>query len=260
MKPLYIFATSERPDAYINTLAYSLDHLQVTSIFVIVISEHDYDEEVSEGELLASTVVANISEQLSVLSVGKYIDTWSNSGNRHIIELQNQTKIDIYKRCLEAMNQSGTTGKVIPLSNLDNTLKAYVSNSSCVIDVSALKKNLLVDVVATLLSIGFSDVYSFELKKKQRYNDTDLYHNLTVNTDFIFRNIARSESVTRSLKRISRWEARAKAIMLFTALLAIIFVPLSLIWKDSYLLSALNIAAMIASIGSYLFLFVRERN
>ena len=78
MKLLYIFATSERPDAYINTLAYTLDHLQVASIFVIVISEHDYAEETREDELLASTVVANISEQLLALSIGTYIEKWND--------------------------------------------------------------------------------------------------------------------------------------------------------------------------------------
>lgn len=259
MKPLYIFATSERPDAYINTLAYAIDHLQVTSIFIIVISEHDYAEESRDDDLLASTVVTNISEQLRSLSVGHYVKTWNAINVRPTEPLQNQAHIDVYKRCLEAMNQSGTTGIVIPLLTLDDTLRSYVSGGSCIIDVSALKKNLLVDVVATLLSIGFSEVYSFELKKKQTYDQTDLYHNLRANEDFIFRNLAKSDSVTRSLQRISRWSARAQAIMLFTVILAAVFIPLSFLWRDSYLLSALNIAAMAASIGSYLFLFVRER-
>lgn len=259
MKPLYIFATSERPDAYINTLAYSLDHLQVTAIYIIVISEHDYAEEVREGEVLASTVVSNINEQLHALSSGRYIKSWGDPDVRPADALQVQANTDIYRRCLEAMNKSGTTGVVVPLSNLDRTLRAYVAKSDCIMDVSALKKNLLVDVVATLLSIGFSGVYSFELKKRQTYGQADLYHSLRVNEDFIFRNLARSESVKKSLHRISRWSARSRALMLFTALLAAVFIPLSFIWKDSSLLSALNVAAMAASIGSYLFLFVTER-
>lgn len=259
MKPLYIFATSERPDAYINTLAYTIEHLQVTAIHVIVISEHDYDEEVREDALLASTVVANISEQLRALSSERYIKNWNDSGSKVAVPLPSPSNIEVYKRCLEAMNKSGTTGIVVPLSNLDRTLRSYVSKNGCIIDVSALKKNLLVDVVATLLSIGFSEVYSFELKKKQTYDQADLYHNLRVNDDFVFRNLARSDSVARSLNRISRWTARSRAIMIFTAILAAIFIPLDLLWKDSTLLSAFNIAAMAASIGSYLYLFVRER-
>lgn len=259
MSALYIFATSERPDAYINTVAYAIEHRQATALFIIVISEHDYTEEMQESELLASTVMANISEQLRKLSAGEYIEKWNGPDGRVPSALQNSTSLDVYKRCLEVMNRSGTTGIVIPLSNLDNTLRGYVSRGDCIIDVSALKKNLLVDVVATLLSIGFSEVYSFELKKKQSFNEADLYHNLRINDDYVFRNLAKSESVAKGLRRISKWSARAKAIMLFTALLAGIFIPLSVFWRDSNLLTVLNIAAMIASIGSYLFLFVRER-
>jgi hypothetical protein len=260
MSTLYIFATSERPDAYINTLAYSIDHLQAEAIYIIVISEHDYAEEARADELLASTVLSNINEQLHALSQGLYISSWKAQGERKSEHLMNRSGLDIYKRCLEAMNKSGTTGIIIPLSNLDRTLKTYVSKGGCIIDVSALKKNLLVDVVATLLSIGSSDVFSFELKKRQSYGQEDLYHSLRVNEDYIFRNLANSESVRKSLRRISKWSARAKAILLFTLLLTAIFTPLAFFWKGSSLLAFLNIAAMAASIGSYLFLFVRERS
>src|ERR1044072_5182411 len=138
MNTLYIFATSERPDAYINTVAYAIEHRQATAIYIIVISEHNYAEEMQESELLASTVVANINEQLRKLSVGAYIEKWSGPNGRVASTLQNLANLDVYKRCLEAMNRSGTTGIVIPLSNLDNTLRGYVSRSSCIVDVSAL--------------------------------------------------------------------------------------------------------------------------
>ncbi|MFO1429226.1 MAG: hypothetical protein U1F76_03670 [Candidatus Competibacteraceae bacterium] len=190
MNTLYIFATSERPDAYINTVAYTIEHRGVGKIYVIVISEHNYAEEMQESELLASTVVANISEQLRRLSVGEYIKKWVDSNNRDVISLQNKFNLEVYKRSLEIMNRSGTVGIVIPLSNLDKMLRGYVSKGNCIIDVSALKKNLLIDAVATLLSIEFSEVYSFELKKRPSYDETDLYHNLRVNDDYIFRNLA----------------------------------------------------------------------
>lgn len=266
MKTLYIFATSERPDVYINTFAYVLSHLQVTSIYVVVISEHDYPEEVEASKLLASTVVANIYRQLSELSNGNYVEFTRDSNSQsvqRVIPLQNRSDIEIYQRCLDTINQSGTsTGIVIPLSDLDKKLREYVAKGSCIFDVSALKKNLLVDVVAILLSIGFSEVYSFELnplKKKQTYDQRDLYHNLQHNRDFIFRNLTTSTPVKLSLRRIRRWSARSRAIMFFTAVMAALFIPLSIFWKESPLLTSLNIAAMIASIGSYLFLLVYER-
>lgn len=259
MKSLYIFATSERPDAYINTLAYAIEHLQITEIYIIVISEHDYAEEIREDNLLASTVVSNISTQLHALSRGQYIEKWENLNTRTTVSLLNQETHGVYERCLKAINESGTTGKVIPISDLDNKLNEYLSKSTCIIDVSALKKNLLIDVVATLLSIEFIEVYSFELKKKPTFNQSDLYHNLRHHDDYIFRNLAVSDSVKKSLGRIGKWSATAKTIMIFTAILAVISITLGFIWKDSTFLSTLNIISMMASISSYLFLFVRDK-
>jgi hypothetical protein len=259
MNTLYIFATSERPDPYINVLAYTIAHLQISSIFVIVISEHDYAEEAREDKVLASTVVANISEQLRALAGGQYLEFSNEQHKRRVVPLEGASGVGIYQRCLETMNQSGTTGIVIPLASLDNSLRKFVAKGKCIFDVSALKKNLLVDVVATLLSIGYSDVYSFELVKKPTYSQLDLYHNLKHNEDFLFRNLATSAPVRLSLQRIKKWSARSQAIILFTLVLAGVFIPLSFWWKESQLLVALNIAAMAASIGSYLFLLVRDR-
>src|SRR5947209_3908895 len=143
MSTLYIFATSERPDAYINTVAYAIEHRQATAIYIIVISEHDYAEEMQESELLASTVTSNINEQLRNLLAGKYIEKWSVPNNRDIVPLENKSNLEVYKRCLETMNRSGTTGIVVPLSNLDSRLRGYVLEGNCIVDVSALKKNLL---------------------------------------------------------------------------------------------------------------------
>ena len=133
-----------------------------------------------------------------------------------------------------------------------------LSKGQCLFDVSALKKNLLVDVVAVLLSVNFSDVYSFELHKRPQYDQGDLYHILK-KSDYVFRNLTRSLPVTLSLNRIKKWSARSKAIILFTIILALIFIPISIFWQESNVMSVLNVAALIASIGSYLFLLVHDK-
>lgn len=164
-KTLYTFATSERPDAYINALSHAIAHHEVTTFHVIVISEHDY-KDISESKVWATNVISQISNQLSMLSKGKYLDDKTGSA----IPLKSTEDIDTYERCLETINKSGTTGIVIPLNELDKQLRLYASKGQCLFDVSALKKNLLVDVVAVLLSVNFSDVYSFELHKKPQYD------------------------------------------------------------------------------------------
>lgn len=259
MKNLYIFATSYRPDAYINSIAYSIEHLGVGSIYVIVISEHDYPEEEQKAQLMASGVLANTVLQLQALKDNKYIIFREKSEENEYLDLKNTDGAGIYSKCLEIIEKSGSTGIAISLATLGITLKNYIKKGNCIFDVTALKKNLLVDVVTTLISYSFSDVYSFELKKRQTYDQKDLYHNLRHGESYIYRNLTVSEPVKSSMRRISKWALRSKAIMIFTAVVALLFIPVSLFWKNSPILTIFNTAAVIASISSYLFLLVKDR-
>jgi len=255
LKALYIFATSERPDVYINALTHAIEHHGVSSIHVVVISEHDYvDEEDRQSSLLASTVVSRVSEQLEALQRREYIDFRS----RDVTPLPTTASVQVYGRCLNAMNRSGTTSLVVPIQQLDKRLRSFVASGSCVFDVSALKKNLLVDVLATLLSLSFSEVYSFELKR-QTFGPSDLYHALTPNEDFTWRNLTTSSSVRRALKRISRWNLRSRLALIFVAAIAGIFALLRVFYPEGESLSIFNAAAMVASIGSFFFILVMDR-
>jgi len=259
MKNLYIFATSYRPDAYVNTIAYAIEHLGVGSIYVIVISEHDYPEEEQKAQLMASGVLANIILQLQALEDRKYILFGKKPDENEYINLENIEGSSVYSKCLKVIEKSGTTGIAISLSTLATALKNYISKGNCIFDVTALKKNLLVDVVTTLISYSFSEVYSFELKKRPSFDQNDLYHNLRYGEFFIYRNLAISEPVKSSMRRMSKWALRSKAIMIFTAIIAIIFIPVSLFWKQSPILTIFNASAIIASITSYLFLLVKDK-
>ena len=87
----------------------------------------------------------------------------------------------------------------------------------------------------------------------------DLYHNLRYGESFMFRNLADSSLVKNSLRRISRWTLRTRTIFILTGIIALIFIPLSIFCKNSPLLTVLNNFAIIASLGSYLYLFVKEK-
>ena len=259
MKTLYIFATSHRPDVYINAIAYSIEHLNVGSIHVIVVSEHSYLEEEQKAKLMATKVVANINHQLEALHNKKYLDFRKESGNPKSLELNNVDGISIYAKCLEVINKSGTTGIVIPYSKLDTKLREYIKKGNCTFDLSALKKNLLVDIVAIVISYSFSDVYTFELRKKPTFDQNDLYHNLRYDESFIFRNLADSHLVRNSLRRISRWSVKTRTILILTVIISLVFISLSIFWKNSPLLTIFNNLAIIASLGSYLYLFIKDK-
>ncbi|MGH9761505.1 MAG: hypothetical protein ACREDR_35030 [Blastocatellia bacterium] len=267
MTTLYIFATSKRPDVYINTIAHTIEHLndgdQLRGTYIIVVSEHGYPGE-QDANLAATTVQSNISEQLEQLSTGSYVAKWHDSEpaeNRertNIEPLANPSKTTVYKKCLDAMNRGGVTAKGIPLSELDQTLMGYASKGDCIIDVSALKKNLLVDVVATLLSVGFHDVYSFELVR-EAFGQEALYHNLRNGEDYVFRNLTKSKSVAGSLRRMRRWSVTRQVIMLVTLVVALALVALAAFLPGTPALTVASFVAMASSIGSFISLFLPRK-
>jgi hypothetical protein len=248
MKNLYIFATSCRPDAYINSIAYSIEHKDVGSIYVIVIDGHDYFCEEQEDGLMATEVFKNIIIQLQHLKNGKYMYFGKKSGGHKIVDLQNKNHIYIYEKCIKVINKSGHEGKVIEFSKLDKELKEFVDRGNCIFDVSTLKKILGIKVMMTLGSYGFRDVYSFELKKGQKFDQSDLYHNLIDSDSFIYRN----------LSSIIRQKSKSK-FFLWAGIIFLILIPLCIIWKDSLIWPFLNISAMVASITSFLYIYLKEK-
>ncbi len=259
-KTLYILATSRIPDAYINSIAYSVEHKDVGAISVIVIREHDYPEEQQDAELRATEVLANIITQLQNLKAGQYMYIDKETREEKKIPLQNTDHISIYGKCLDLIDRSGHQGKSFEHSKLVEKLRKFVDTGDCIFDVTSLKKNLLIDVFTTLVSFGFGDVYSFELKKEQKFDQTDLYHNIRGTDLFIFRNLIRSEPVTISVCQISKWTDAVRSLFLAACILFLVLIPLSYIWKDSFILTILNIASMVGSIGGFGYLFLKEKS
>jgi hypothetical protein len=264
MRTLYLFASSLRPDAYINSLAHTVETMSVSRVFIVTIRE-GYDNNLgakepegkkNESEVLASTVFGRIEEQLRALCEGKYIEN-RKDGSQRIARLLNTEGISTYERCLAVMNHSATL-KAIPLVDLDQILRSFTREKNCIVDVTAVKKNLLVDIIAVLLSLSFSDVYNFELIKPQEFDQLDLWHNMRYSKDFVYNNLAASKAVQNGLMRISRWSMRVQSVMLVSAILAGGFVALSLLRPESKALTLFNISAMVASVGSYIFLLVRR--
>jgi hypothetical protein len=257
MAILYIMATSERPDPYINVIAFTVQYHRVNEIFITVISEPSVDASLERKPgLLATAVLASINEQLTSVSAGTYVRKDPKTGKKVIVPLSNTSGLAVYRRCLEVMNQ-GSGQKVIQSDKLDETLREYVLKGDCLVDVTALKNNLVVDVVATLLSIGFRDVYSFEILTPQTHDQPDLYHNLKLNEDFRFNRLTDSHSVRKSLKRIGQWSATKQRIMFGTLAAALAGFALSYFLPRSVLLTSVYLASAAASIGSFLALFIR---
>jgi hypothetical protein len=250
---LYIFTTSERPDPYINTLVHVFSRFSIAAVRVVAISEHGYSDEREQAR--ATSVVGQIDKQLSELAAGRYVRSASSGGG--VAEID-QRGAQIYARCIDQLNKSGISGTVVPLAKLDDYLKQFSARGSGVFDVTALKKHLLVDVVALLLSQGSSEVYSFELIKSPRFNEEDLIHSLREG-EFEYRNLTASIPVQRAADRITRRSIRFRTLIGLTLSLGILLVVTQVFFADTWLMTAFGLASIAASIGSYLFPLVRDR-
>lgn len=249
-KNLYLFATSARADVYINSLAHAIDKHGIEKLHLIVVSEHGYISEQSSSEN-ASNIFSSICHQLENLTVGEY----NNSSSGSKISVSGDT--GIYKSCLSLINRGGSSIIVIPANELEEKLKEYSNKKASIFDVSALKKNLLTDVVSCLISIRHKYVYSFELIKEPDFNERDLYHNLN-RDDFVYRNLLDSKIVQNSMNRIARWHARTKLISILVFILFLIITPISFYLGETKYFYSLNIIALVCSIASFLFLFSQK--
>jgi hypothetical protein len=257
MKALYIFATSDRPDPYVNTIAYAADHLHPSSVTIVVVSEAQLgDENVQRSSLLATAVTLRILEQLEALVQGKYVSFQKDE--KRVETLESSAGIEAYQRGLRSINQNLST-RLVGLRDLDGFLRNLVQEGNCIFDVTALKKNLLVDVVATLISLQFSEVYSFEILKKPTFGPSDLYHMLQPGDGYLFRNLASSNSVKVSLARIGRWSLNVRRALFMVAMLtAAIFIAMSL-YPESKVSFALTVAGTVASIAQALLAILPSR-
>lgn len=165
-----------------------------------------------------------------------------------------------YSTVLEALERGKVTAMTISYGDLFPQLRQWIASGVAIFDVTALQKNLLVDVVSSSLLLDFYDVYSFELLKEHvTHGQDDLFHSLKIQQDFIYKNLLKSDPVQKAQKRLNRWRIQAKTFswlacgMLLSSILLIILGP-----RDS-VLYYISLVSSLLGIVTALLPFVREK-
>lgn len=255
MTSLYIFVTSETPDSYINVIAHTTEYLDVSSVSLVAISEHDYSE---KNSTKGAQISANINRQLKALLENRYIKFDEDSGKSRSITIDSEANLTVYKRCLDFIN-SRMSHEVVQHAYLDKRIREYIQKEpNCIIDVTSLKNNLLIDVVVLLISYHFENVYNFELASKPTFNGNSLYHNLENKKTYRYRKLTKSIPITKSLRRLDKLYTRKKSVIFVAALLLALLIPLSFHSPNSIILTTINVIALVATISSW-FLTFTER-
>lgn len=258
-KRLVLFATSENPDPYINVICYCMTNNIATSVDIVTVSNHAYsNKDTKTGR--ATRILERVLTQLRALSEGNYLTFKTGNLPSTMEPLKDAEGRKTYSTVLESIERGKITAMTIPHSDLFPQLRQWITSGAVVFDVTALQKNLLVDVVSTSLLLAFYDVYSFELLKEHvTYGQDDLFYSLKIQQDFTYRNLFKSEPVQKAQKRLNRWRIQAKIFswlafgMLLSSVLLIIFGP-----KDS-VLYYISLVSSLLSIVTALLPFVREK-
>jgi len=263
---LYIFVTSWQPDPYINVLVYSLQHYNISHVYFVSIVEHDYtanDTEVetdTEGKAYKSLseIRAGVEERMRELARGVYTRPPKPDGSREEVEIGTEGAA-LYKSCLSMIEGLEVTSVTFRWADLDRRLALYSEDGNGMFDVTALKNNLLVDVVIGLLSRGSTRIFAFEIVKEGRrsYDERELIHNMKERKnltpgDYVYRNLLENQNVKTAIGRIVARSLQVRSLVTLTGLVAAIIIFIQIFYPHSWPETAVVVLAAIAAIGAWL--------
>lgn len=249
-RELVVFVSSNRADPYVNVLT-NLRHPLLSSIHFIGIREQDSSRE-SMMESRVGAVVSKVGSLFELLAHGKYE---TSKGEVKSVVVSKEWRA-IYSQCLNNLEMIPTTSLVIPWAELDKELARFVARKNVMFDVTTLKKNLLVDVVALLLSRGYIKVYSFELIREQKYDERDLIHSLGPD-DYRYRGLAESRHIATARNRMIKRSVTFRGLLIAIAPTAAVVFAAQFFFDKTWLQGAVLALATVASIAGFLFLLLR---
>ncbi|WP_017662074.1 mCpol domain-containing protein [Baaleninema simplex] len=180
---LYIFATSENPDPYINVIAHcAANYRDLNHVTLIGIME-DRGKRLSETDKLKN-ISKKISDLLDALSEGKYSKKIDDP----------QTLLDIDMEPADRQRYMALKGltletKVLDYQFLDREISNLIYSSNpfeYIFDVTAFAKGYLVDVYTILRFKNISSIHSLEIFKEPNFDEKDLIHNLIYRKTYAF--------------------------------------------------------------------------
>jgi hypothetical protein len=255
---LYVFVTSALPDPYVNVLIYALHHFDLSHIYFVSVAEHGYiDEDADENKRLRD-IVTDVDKMLEELSDGKY----KSRTKKTSIPIPPASAAD-YRACQAKWDLLENTSIVIPWRDLDKKLTEFARNGRAVFDVTALKKNLLVDVTVLLLSRGCERIFEFEILKERSYDDRDLIHALkeednATNGSYVYRNLTKTDYLTIARRRMVARSITFRNLILLTAAVGAIVLVVQILYPSSWAETVVLIASTTAAISAWLYLLRRN--
>ncbi|MER6593251.1 hypothetical protein ABT214_15645 [Micromonospora purpureochromogenes] len=233
-----------------NILVHATQKFDLKHIHFISIIEHDYQSE--SGEKRAAAIAGTAQDLLESLAEGRYVDRG---------EFQNlsDSQAAVYQRCLDRLKYVRISSLGVRWADLGDALKRFAKKNDALFDVTALKKNLLVDTIALLLSQAETEVWTFELLKNPTFGVDDLAHNLTEDQDYKYRRLTDSKHVETARRRMIAGSLTMRALAVITAAIVVPVVMVQIFWPNSWIQSGIVGIGTATSIAGWFFFMHRQR-
>lgn len=181
---LYIFATSDIPDPYINVIIHCISvykNLSQVTLIGITGDPGKIKKEKSKLEKLKE----NILSQIDSLQDGKYLKKNDKQWDKIDIKIDS-----IDRQRYSEIKSLSIEIKPITYDDLEQEIANFIKNSDSILhifDVTTVLKSYLIDIYNILRFKNISTIYSFELYSDRRtYDHKELIHNLTYKKTYNF--------------------------------------------------------------------------
>lgn len=202
-KTLYLFVTSLRPDAYINSIVHCFQKKKITKAVLLYIDEgSDLDKDAS----MAQEANLHIHALLEALVDGYYKErpkksnsTSSKDDTQEDTMLREEygdriTEImHLYDDCRrKVVIGPYADGKDIPYAELRKRLEQiYNDDPESIFDVTAVGKEKLGDIFAVFLTLGINNLHHFKIEPRMDFQNPwrNLIHNFRENETYRYVNL-----------------------------------------------------------------------
>ena len=213
---LFIFSDSPIPDSYINVIAHWNARKNIQDITLIKIEKdigkkgyaHSYLEGLED----------RINLQLSLLSSSKYLRQKRGTRNEwETVEIQlSEAEQKVYEEIKESLSSNSFRLKALTYEELGGFLGNVVEKNRktaivSIFDITAVKKEYIVDIYAVLCEKEERNISTFQLILPPSHTEQDLIHNIRWDETYKLVSIANSEYTADKIVALRKRVSNARS-------------------------------------------------
>lgn len=273
MKELHIFATSDRPDQYLNSIVHCINKGAKNVTFVQI-----QNSNIRQIEL--KRLIRNVTQLFEELIIGNY-KYFTGDLKGEVVNLNDKYKYSVEEISrIKQIYDSCFTDDIIFIPrkleyyDLRNYISEISKSKDIILDVTPVSKVYTGDIFACCLLENFNNLYAFEIPIKPDYdhpwknlihefdNFDDNKHNENKNRKKLYRyvNLVETQIFKESRKSLLIKGTPLLVSILGTALLVIIIVGIIIIFGfDNFFLQIILSVGTVLSFSGFYFLFFPPR-